>query len=885
MQTGYYTYGTGVLWTGVLWTDFSPTLFRAGLRYLVRRPWQSVLMIVGIMLGVAVVVAIDLANASASRAFDLSTDAIAGRATHQITDGSQGIDETLYVELRRAGLDIPLAPIVTNYVVSPELGNVPIQLLGVDPFAETPFRSYLAGPQGGAPADVLTAFFTHPGAVLVSVDLAERYGLASNVPLTLEFSGYTQLAFVAGLLAPTDNLSRRALNGILLTDIATAQELTGQIGKLSSIDLILPEGDSTSLTKIENLLPTGVQIQEVAARAGTVEEMTSAFRLNLTALSLLALIVGLFLIYNTMTFSVVKRRPLFGILRCLGVTRREVFALVVGEAVVVGIIGAGLGVALGVVLGQGAVQLVTQTINDLYFVVTVRGVDVPVSSLAKGFSLGVISTILTAAFPAWEAASVPPHAALSRSGLEAKAERAVSLVAVAGLVLIIAGALLLWFPNGNLIIGFAGTFAVVIGFAMLTPIVTRGLMRSAIPVTSRVGGILGRMAPRNVANSLSRTSIAVAALMVAVSVTIGISLMVGSFRYTVVAWLSQSLQGDVYLSPPSTGAVQSTNVISPEVLETLRDWPGVARMDTIRIVQVESPDAGGPVQLGATDNPDTAVERIFKESIGTPEEVWAAMEAGAVIISEPLANRMEGNGTRKNPEEQGFIFLDDITLETPAGPRDFPVVGIYYDYSSSTGVMLMHQPVYHEYWDDPAINAIALRLEPGIDPDQIIVELEVALTPIQGLDIRPNRALRDEALVVFDRTFAITGALQLLTTLVAFVGVLSALLSLQLEKARELGILRAIGLTVEQLRRLVLLETGLMGAVAGFLAMPTGFVLSLILIYIINRRAFGWTLQLQLEWLPFVEALVVAVLAALLAGVYPARRIGEMAAAEALRGE
>ena len=858
-----------------------PFLLRTGLRYLIRRPWQSVLMIIGIMLGVAVVVAIDLANASASLAFDLSTDAVAGRATHQITGGPQGVDESLYVTLRRAGLDIPLAPVVTAYVTSPELGNVPLQLLGVDPFAEAPFRSYLTGPEGGAPAEGLASFFTQPGAVLVSVDLAERYGLANSSTLSLEFSGYAQKITVAGLLAPSDHLSRRALNGILLADIATAQELTGQVGTLSSIDIILPDGDTTSLAKIESFLPRGVQVQAVAARAGTVDEMTAAFRLNLTALSLLALIVGLFLIYNTMTFSVVKRRPLFGTLRCLGVTRREVFALVVVEALAVGIIGSGLGLGLGVVLGQGAVQLVTQTINDLYFVVTVRGVEVPLSSLVKGFGLGVVATVLTAAFPAWEAASVPPRAALSRAGLEAKAGRAVSLVAVAGVVLILSGGVLLWLPSGNLIVSFAGTFAVVIGFAMLTPVVTRGVMRSAIPVTGKWGGILGRMAPRNVVNSLSRTSIAVAALMVAVSVTIGISLMVGSFRYTVIAWLAQSLQGDVYLSPPSTGAVQSENVLAPEVAEVLRGWPGVARVDTIRIVQVET--SWGVVQLGATDNPATAEERIFKAQMGTPEDVWAAMEAGAVMISEPLANRM---GTQILPmDTDSSEFLGEIMLETPAGPVAFPIAGIYYDYSSSQGVMLMYQPVYRQFWDDAAINAIALRLEPGADPDQMTVELEAALAPIQGLDIRPNRALRDEALVVFDRTFAITSALQLLATLVAFVGVLSALLSLQLEKARELGILRAIGLTVQQMRGLVLLETGLMGLVAGILAMPTGFVLSLILIYIINRRAFGWTLQLQLSWLPFAEALGVAVLAAILAGVYPAKKMGEMAAAEALRGE
>ncbi|MFQ5409437.1 MAG: ABC transporter permease, partial [Anaerolineales bacterium] len=181
--------------------------------------------------------------------------------------------------------------------------------------------------------------------------------------------------------------------------------------------------------------------------------------------------------------------------------------------------------------------------------------------------------------------------------------------------------------------------------------------------------------------------------------------------------------------------------------------------------------------------------------------------------------------------------------------------------------------------------AAALQLQPGADPDAVMRELQTALAGRQRLDIRANRSLREEVLVVFDRTFAITGALQLLATVVAFAGVLSALLALQLEKKRMLGILRAVGLTARQLWGLVLLETGLMGVVAGLLAMPTGYVVALILIYVINRRSFGWTLQLQLEPGPFVQALVVAVLAALLAGLYPARKIGSMAASDAIRYE
>ena len=852
-------------------------LLNAGWRYLLRHPWQTVLMVLGITLGVAVMVAIDLANSAAGRAFDLTTEAVAGRATHQIVGGPAGLDEATYTRLRVEGGVELAAPIVTDYLTSPQLGDRPIQLLGVDPFAEAPFRSYLVGTEAGSMADPaavgqLAAFLTRPGALLMSEDLARGRGLAIGDRIALDVAGRRSEGVIAGLLRPGDSLSRRALDGLILADIATAQEITGKLGRLDQIDLILPEGDRAPEERVSSLLPGDAQIITVAARSGALAQMTTAFRTNLTALSLLALVVGMFLIYNRMTFSVVQRRPLFGTLRCLGATREEIGGLVLIEAAAVGAIGSLLGIGLGVLLGQGAVRLVTQTINDLYFVVTIRGVAIEPTSLLKGAVLGMLATVVSAALPAWEAASVPPRLALTRSGLEEKARRAVPLTAAGGALALLTGGGLLAVPTRNLVISFAGLFFVTIGFALLTPAVTLVLLRGLTPLLSRVLGVLGRMAPRSVTGTLSRTAVAIAALMVAVSVTVGVGLMVGSFRGSVVTWLGQTLWGDVYVSAPALTATRSSVPLDPAVWDTARRWPGVQRADVLRSVDVASPQ--GQIAVAAVSDPDFTRPRIFVSTDAGREAARLAVKNGAVLASEPLANRLglPARGAH-------------ITLYTDRGPRDFPIAGIYRDYSSSQGVVMMGLDLYRSFWDDPAITAIALKLAPGVDADTVVTELGDRLAGVQGVLVRPNRALRAEALNVFDRAFAITGALQLLAAVVAFIGVLSALLSLQLERGRELGLLRAVGLTAGQLRRLVLLETGLMGAVAGLLALPTGFTLALILIYIINRRSFGWTLQLQASPGVFLQALALAVIAALLAGVYPALRMSRMLAAEALRGE
>jgi putative ABC transport system permease protein len=566
----------------------------------------------------------------------------------------------------------------------------------------------------------------------------------------------------------------------------------------------------------------------------------------------------------------VQRRSLFGILRSIGVTRGEVFILVIGEALILGVLGAALGIMLGILMGRGTVGLVSQTINDLFFVITVSDFSIPVVSLVKGGLLGVIATLATAAFPAWEAASVPPQTALSRSGLESKAARYVCWVALFGLISILAGVGILLLPTRDLVISFTGTFLIVIGFAMLTPAVTRLLMGGTSRWTGRVWGVLGRMAPREVVNSLSRTAIAIAALMVAVSVTIGVSLMVGSFRYTVVTWLDQILHGDIYVSAPRTGVNQPANSINPRVLEILEDWEGVDRIDLLRSTFVESPY--GPIQISANNNPNDGVEQVYFAADYLPDEIGEALIEGAVLVSEPLANRLD------LPAHGG-----EIELYTDEGLQTFPVAGIYYDYASSQGTVVMWLENYRRLWNDDEITAAALLLEPGVDPDQSAEVLRRALAGEQQLLVRPNQVLREDTLVIFDRTFEITGALQLMTTVVAFVGVLGALMSLQLDKQRQLGILKAIGLTSKQLWGLIALETGLMGVVAGMLAMPTGYVLAIILVYIINRRSFGWTLQMFVTAEPFLQALVVAVVAALLAGLYPAFRIINRKAADAIR--
>ncbi|MCB0160180.1 MAG: ABC transporter permease, partial [Caldilineaceae bacterium] len=417
---------------------------RLAWRHAKRRPWQSLFFVVGVAIGVAMIVAIDLANGSAEkkRAFNLGAETVAGRATHQIVGGPIGLDEAVYTRLRREVGYRASAPIVESYVVAPQLDGQPMRLLGVDPFAESPFRSYLGSADAEAiQPDFLTDMLTRPNSVLLSTDVAARYGLDSGDTLTVRVGGRTQALEIIGLMEPSNDLSRRALDSLLITDIATAQEVLDKVGRLDRIDLILPPGDAGTAARaaIATILPPGARMDLAAGRSGTVNEMTAAFSLNLTALSLLALVVGVFLIYNTVTFSVVQRRPVLGSLRALGMTRREIYALILLEALILGALGTLLGLVLGVVLGRGAVQLVTRTMNDLFFVVAVREIDIPTWTLVKGAAIGIGAALLGAAVPALEATSVPPAGALKRSNVEERIRRVLPWVTGGALALLLLG--------------------------------------------------------------------------------------------------------------------------------------------------------------------------------------------------------------------------------------------------------------------------------------------------------------------------------------------------------------------------------------------------------------------------------------------------------------
>lgn len=840
----------------------TPLLLRASVRYFMGHPWMTFLAIVGIALGVAVVTAVDLANQGAMQAMKLSVAALSGHTTHRLVGPSGGLDEALFGSLRWLDGVEQAAPIIDGQVVWSAKPDKILHVLGVDLLADAPLRPHWVHQAVGID---LKKMMTTPGAVLLAKETANRLGVQAHGTLTVLVFGKSQQLQVIGLLDDSDPMIRHGLQDTLVVDVASAQELLGFYGHLTRVDIKLRPG--AELPRV----PEQYRWVAMEHRSQTLESLTQSFRLNLSVLSMMALMVGMFIIFNTITFSVVRRRHLIGLLRAQGITRGELMRQLLLDGCLLGIPGTLLGLLLGIALGKGLLILVVQTINDLYFGLEVTGLPLDPFTLLKGGLLGLGASLVATWPAAWEAVAIAPSSALTRSTLESATGRGVIRVGRWGVGMLGAGLLIVALPGHHLYAGFIALGFLTSGAAMLVPMLMVGLVRMAQPGMRHYGGWMGTLALGAVPRHLSRTGVAVAALTVAVATVVGMGILVDSFRLTVERWLEETLSSDIYVSTgeTSTGAGVDVGILDAQLIETLSHVPGVASVGLGRRVGLDS-------QVGMINLFVLEVDwSRFKDRwflAGDAKELWPHFQHGdTLLISESLAFRRKlGVGS-------------ELLLPTPTGEHRFTVGGIYADFRADTGSVTISRTLFARYWRDNAMATMGIRVEPGAVIDDVMERLKQAAGRENTLDFQSNRGLKEASLQIFDRTFAVTRVLRLVSVVVAFFGIWTALMAIQLERTRELAVFRALGMTVNELFHMSLLETGIMGCIAGLLAMPLGWGLGWVLIDVINYRSFGWSLHMDTRFAVVFQAVLIAVPTAIAAGFFPARTMARTPPLEALR--
>lgn len=847
-------------------------LARSSWRYGRRHPAQVLLCGIGIALGVAVVVAVDIALESSRRAFEETVATVRGAATHEIVSTGRGVPEELVSRIRvEAGIE-RAAPVIDESVrleasrrgpgaargVAPLL----VQLLGVDVYSEEAFRDWRGA---GESADLpVGEFIARRDTIWVEAGTARELGVEVDDSVDV-VAGGRRTSLRLGAVFELSETDGSGASRIAVVDIATAQELFEGYGIVSRIELVL---EPEEVERVAALLPADSVLRSSDTRAATLERMTEAFQVNLRCLSLLALVVGWFLIYNSMAFSVVQRRGLFSRLRAWGLAESSLFRWIASEALLLGIVAIGAGLLLGIGLGHALVRIVATTISDLYFSLRVTEVEVSGWTLLEGIGLGLGTTALGAWLPAREAARSRP------SGLRSRSERAlrarVPRLAVAGLAVLAVALSLFGIQSRGLTIGYAVMLGVVIAHALLLPL---GVLVSCrgLALLGRPLGFLAVLAPRNVARHLSRTGLAIAALSVAVSMSLGVEVMISSFRQSVVDWLETSIVADFYVSAPGAVASKGSEIALPaESVAELRALPYVRASTTQRFLTV--PTELGPVRLAVRESPRDELLGIQLLD-GDPARAWSEYAAGAVFVSEPFSHRHDvGVGS-------------ELELRTTEGSVAFPIAGVFRDFASDEGYVVMDRGTHARYWTDPGITGVALFLQEGVDPEVAQRDLDAFAQRVGGgLRVVSNAGIRRATLVVFDRTFAVTEVLRWLSILVAWVGVFSALLALLLERSREFAVLRARGLLPGQVTRLVVSESAVMGLLSGVLAIPLGLALAWILTEVVHQRSFGWSLGLSVQPGEIVRALAIAIGAGVVAGIGPGVKLARGQVAERLRG-
>jgi putative ABC transport system permease protein len=879
-----------------------PTLFSQFiLRALLRQKVRTAVAVLGIALGVAVMIAVRMANRSVTDSFRAGVDAVSGQASLRIRGVTGRFDEQ-----RLAGLawlvDFgTVSPVVESYArlvppaqMGPTLdrrdrGDL-FRVLGVDALADTPIRHYrllkTSRDHREPSPHELMQLLVDPHVLVLTDRFSRRSGVQIGDHVRLSF-GARQLDFrVAGLLL--DEGPARALDGnFILMDIAAAQEAMQKLGQIDYVDIKLRPGRDVdqSAAELQRRLPAGLTVEPPGARFERAQTMIAAFHFNLAALSGIALLVGLFLIYNTVTVSVASRREEIGMLQALGATRSLVVVLFLAEAALIASIGTVIGLALGMWLAGSAVLATATTVETFYIAEVARNSAQALSPTAGEIALAIGVTLplalLSAAVPAAWAAGYRPVEVIFGAGRRRRSARPprrlfalAMLLFAAGWLLTLAGPI-----DGRPVFGFAAQLLFTLAGALIVP---GALWLACWTIRSRVAWRLpvmwipGYLAASNLQGAVSRVSISVAALAVSLGMMVAVSVMVGSFRDTVVYWLNTTLRADLFVRPA---------MLASSVMEARMDAPAIARIrrdpdvvNTGWFTSRQIPYGQADVRLAASDVATILDQRVieFKSPRNARECARRVIDEGHVLVSESFSLRFN-----KHPG-------DVLELPTPDGPRTFQVAAVYYDYASNQGTVLLDGQTFHRYYHDDAGASptnLSIYLRPGADPETVRSRLAREVGADQDLYFATADNVRREAMRVFDSTFTITYALELIAIVIAGLGVISTLITLIYERQRDIALLSLVGATPRQVRRMVVVEAVLVGGVSQLVGLIIGLLLALVLIYVINVQSFGWTIQFHLPLgFLFHTTLLILVVSAL-CGLYPASRAANVHALEFAREE
>ncbi|MBI3650391.1 MAG: ABC transporter permease [Acidobacteria bacterium] len=935
------------------------------LRALTREKLRSGFTALGISLGVGVMIAIRLANASALDSFKAATDAIAGETSLHLTGATGRFDELKLRDLNWLRDYGQLSPVIEGYALTavgsrqsavssqqPTTDNKQsatppqqnssskgqatgngsqttnyetqttgngtqttnyetqttgngqratdsqsagefVQILGVDILRDHSLRRYQLLQVNDAEKAPTTRDFllllTDPQALVISAKFAHKNHLVIGDTLPLVIGDTRQEFIVRGLLR--DEGPARALDGnFALMDIAAAQLAFKRLGFLDRLDIKLKPEISLEQAEAEinRRLPVGLMVTRPSSSYQQVEKMIAAFHFNLSALGSIALLVGLFLIYNTISISVISRRAEVGTLRAIGASRRLILALFLGEAVLLSTVGTVIGLGIGRVLANAAVRATATTVDTFYIATaateSAARQALTLADVLLAFAIALLLSLAAAAIPALEAARVRPVEAMRGATRLAASFHLSRRYLVIAFSLFALGYLFSRFDaiKGLPMFGYLSALALMFGGAFLIPHTLSLACRLVARGRAVVGKALcckgkwlveAKLASANLRGAIPRVAISVAALAVSLAMMVAISIMIGSFRDTVAYWVDQSLVADIYARPLTRTSTIADSEIDDDAIAQFKSDAAIDAVYTYASQSLTYQNR--LISLGSSDFSIFAKHGrlLFKAPSNGRDKMLGAMAQDEVVVSESFS----------------LLFKkavgDTIELPTATGAHAFTIVAVFYDYANNRGTVVMDSRTHDKYFDRVKAASVSMYLQDGENVEAVRDRLAHTVGRRFQLVITTNRTIRSEIIRIFDSTFSITYALEIIAIVVAGLGVISTLITLILERREELAMLGFLGASASQIRRMIVIEAVLIGAVSEAVGALIGTLMSLVLIYVINVQSFGWTIQFHFPLLFLLQSAWLILGVTAVAGLYPASRAARVSKVEAVNYE
>ncbi len=849
------------------------------LQHIITSKVRSLLTLMGVALGVAMVVGMTASNTAVLDAFTEMVDRASGKADLEVSGDEAGVDQALVDDLGgHTELVAHVAGRIEQVSFLQGEGGKPgerVLVLGVDFLGDKEFLPF----QSESGSDVLKdplAFLNDPNAIIVSDALAKAHGLSQGSALKLRTAAGMTDFHVEAVLRDTGK--SQAFGGQLVILFLDAAQLAfDRQGHVDRVDIAVAKDVSPdkAVVALQALVGARGTVQRPQQRGAQIARMTQSFRLGLQAQAMLAVLVGMFLIYNAVSVSVAQRRREIGILRSIGVTRRAVMLVFLAEAVVLGALGGVLGVLFGGGLARVVVAQFAPAVSRFYENIPTPVTKVTGTLAAVGLVVGIVATVVAALLPAHRASQTSPVETLRRD-LHASGGRRPPVWGLLGMAVlsIVASAAITRVQVPY--IGFAAIFLVLAAAAFATPgaIVLLAPMFAAL--AQRTLGLSARLGVDNVSRELGRSALTVCALVLATSMSVTVACYSYSYEASCMAWVEQAVPADLVITAGSPLSDRNAVPFATSLLDKVKDIPGVAAIDTTRSLTV--PFGEHRIEVMSLDT------RVYLSHPGQ-----TVLAGPSVIPADALAREPAVLVSENFADRYHVTAGQTVTLPSPSGPHVFKIIAVVVDYSSDQGWMLLDRRYAQEFWKDNRLETIDLYLSPGQDVDAVaaIVRARLAMSgdEAQGMFVTTNAALKSEVRHVIKQTFEVSKASEGIALMVAVLGVIGTMLAAVIDRIREIGVLRAIGATRRQILFAVVAEAGFLGICAATIGVVAAVPAAILFVKTIGYQATGWSVPFRLPAVPVARAALSVVLFSMASGLLPGWKAARLKITHALAYE